>query len=540
MSNFSISEIDFDVEGLELIRKRISDNDCYELSKILSKTSLTELNLASNQITQKGFDYLIKGIHKSKIKKLCLFGNKVSGFRNDFYKTGLTSLDLGCNDLESYDFDYLSHVLPLSKITNLDIGYNTIYKSDLTNLFQALPNTNLTSLTLKNTSPDIIDSLTGILPHTKLTSINISNNRLFSTHIYWIANAMQKSNLKEINLGLTNGGFGYDSGILFKKLSDSKLTSLDLYANETSNKNCILLANLLHKTQLKKLYLSNNDKINCSGFKALSEALNKSKLTTLNLSGNRILSKDYSIILKIVSNGKTLTDLNLCSISIGESGFSYLFKLLPQSKLKKLNLGHTDITEKNCLYLAKILHQTKLTDLNLDCTYIGDTGFIPLIVSLNRTKIKTLHLSNNKITKKSCIILSNVWQKTKLTRLGLRGNKIGNGGCLMICKTLNKTKLKYLDLECNYIKDEIYSEFNKLLRINRRKLTLNKKIKNTFIMGLSKKYGGPKCSIYRMSQSSSFERNLIPLIYMYVCPNFDIQIKNIQSKIQMMLNQIER
>ena len=316
------------------------------LAKILCENStVRELHLLNNGITNEGVNILAKGLCKnSTLETLNLFENDF-GFKNESptnfsgmaemlaSNDKLKKLSLDNNLLGSDGVTWIAEALESNKgvkhlclrstgcddegaaalakmlsansnIRKLYLTHNGITNDGLDILAKGLcKNTTLETLTLsgndlgfKNESPSKFTGMAEMLAtNDKLKVLNLDYNPLDSTGVTWIAEALE-SNKGVKHLYLCSTGCGDEGAAALAKMLGVNKTLEDLSLhngynegsgcrNNIGDEGATALADVLkeHNSSLKVLHLKQNTNITDKGLRKLTEAVQKNKILTLHI-----------------------------------------------------------------------------------------------------------------------------------------------------------------------------------------------------------------------------------------------------------------
>ncbi|CAH3026925.1 unnamed protein product [Porites evermanni] len=239
-----------------------------------SNWKLNSLNLAGNEITDKGVKYLAEALKDSD---------------NDDCK--LNRLNLYSNKFADEGVKYLSEALKNSncKLNSLKLDGREITDEGVENLAEGLKDSNC-----------------------NLNSLNLYSNKFTDKGVNYLAEALKDNNCK--------------------------LNSLKLDSNEITDEGVKYLAEALKDSncKLNRLNLTNK-KLTDEGVKFLAEALKDSncKLKSLNLADNKITDKGVKYLAEALKDSNcTLNSLDLCGNDITDKGEEYLAEALEHSNCK--------------------------------------------------------------------------------------------------------------------------------------------------------------------------------------------------------------
>ena len=310
------------ISCMTLARNSIGPLACMEIVKFVKNNDkLTHLNLNSNNISDKGIEYLCKGLKQSNCK--------------------LETLNLAHNNIADKGVAFLCEALRHNncKLKTLILADNNITATGVGYLCEALKQNNCELKTLILTANNIADKgleyLSEALKHNncKLETLNLRRNNSTDKGVEYFCEALQQSSCKLETLNLADNNITTNAAEHLSEAleqSNCKLKTLDLASNNITDK----------------------------GVEYLGEALkhNNCKLETLNLYKNNITDKGVEYLCEAVKRHLCfLNTLNLPSNITAAKREEYIREALEQSncKLKRLNLQRNNISEKGKDLLLK-------------------------------------------------------------------------------------------------------------------------------------------------------------------------------------------
>ena len=244
--------------------------------------NLTNLNLASNNISDAGATYIAEAIRVNKM---------------------LTNLDLCLNGISDAGATCIAEAIKVNKTpTNLNLFDNGIFNAGATDIAEV------------------------VKVNKTLTNLNLSDNGISDAGATSIAVAIR------VNKTLTNLNL-FDNGIVNAGATDiaevvkvnKTFTNLNLSDNGISDASATSIAEAIRvKKTLTNLNLFDNG-ISDADAKYIAEVVKVNKtLTNLNLSDNGISNTGATSIAKAIRVNKTLTNLNLSFNGISDAGATSL------------------------------------------------------------------------------------------------------------------------------------------------------------------------------------------------------------------------
>ena len=371
------------------------------LSKI---SSLKELNLRSNQLTEDAGEYLSSVICNN---------------------AGLNQLFLDNNDIGKGMLHIVKALQQLNSLQVLDLS-----------------NTNMPK--------DVTDDLAlAIECNQSLNTVQLNNNNLQCSAVVIIQALSKISSLKELNLRsnqLTEDAGEYLSSVI---CNNAGLNQLFLDNNDIGKGMLHIVKALQQLNSLQVLDLSNtNMPKEVTDDLALAIGYNQT-LNTLYLYGNNLQSSAV-IILKALSKISSLKELNLQSIQLTEDASEYLSPVICNNLgLNKLFLDNNDIG-KGMLHIVRALQQlNSLQELDLSNTNMPKevADDLALDIECNQS-LNAVQMSNNKLQCSAVVIIQALSKISSLKELNLQSIQLtedaGEYLSSVICNNVGLNKL-FLD-----------------------------------------------------------------------------------------------
>ena len=397
------------------------------LSKI---SSLTTLNLQSNQLNQDAGEYISSIIlNNAGISKLLLDNNNLGEGVLPISKAlqqinSLQVLSLGNNNLPKEVCKELALIIECNQcLSNLGLyGDNLQYSTFV--ILQALGK--ISSLRILNLQTNQLDKGAGVyissilLNNTGLKELLLDNNNL-GEGVLPIAKALQQVNSLQI-LGLGNNNL-----------------SKEVY-NE--------LALIIEYNQCLHTLGLYNDNLQYSAVVILQALSKISSVRRLNLQQNQLNEDAGEYISHMILHNTGLNEFLLDRNNIGKGMLPVAKALQQLHSLQVLGLSYTNMPKEASDDLALAIECNKyLYSLRLDGNNLQSAAVVILKALCNLSSLKVVNLELNQLTEDSSKYLSQlIFNNPRLKELVLNDNNIGKG-VLRIVKALhNVTSLKRLGL----------------------------------------------------------------------------------------------
>ena len=443
---------------------------------LMNKSTLTELNLSSNKITDEGTKRLAEAI-------------KVITTRQSLYISHNTLSDVGMSSI--------SDCLKNSTLCKLNLSGNKITDEGAKGLAEAIQvNTTLQEL---NISKNWI-SKEGVMRIVEACTINRTLHKLVCTH-----NNLSKSGLAVINeyirkenavqifeaswnsLGSKGNQLAFNTTF---ELLDIKELSDYSNSKEEEFRHVNEITDQKYVKQLLQCCLDAQS-VNVTGAIMTNDQMlifcdclmNNSTLTELNLSSNEITDEGAKRLAEAIQVNTTLQSLDISHNTISDNGiFSISDCLKINSTLCKLNLSSNKITDEGAIRVAEAIQvNTTLQCLDISHNTLSYSGISSIsgCLKINST-LHELNLTNNKITDEEVVRLTEAIKvNTTLQSLDISHNTLSYSGisstkissisdCLKINSTLHK-----LNLTNNEITDEGAKRLAEAIQVNTTLQELN-------------------------------------------------------------------
>ena len=396
----------------------ISDEAAGDIAAILSQnTKLEELDISCTNLLTTGAVKIFQGMKDTST---------------------LTQLNVAHNMITDKATEYVMNILSNNnKLKEINLSCNNVVISDLTNCNF----TNLQEFSVSCTSLETAVSIEGLNVST-LRKCNISNNCIAANSVNGIAAFLsQNDDLQELNLSCNSLQEVGTKGIL-DFINISNLTKLNIsYNNITSTST--LTDILSHATKLLQLDLSYNrlssDNIKYFLYKMKNVLIN---LVNLNLSGNEICNGAATALTNVLSESNKLKELSLNHTNLRKEDINKIFNELCIPCLTKLSISHNNITDEVAGDIATFLSKcNELLELDISHNHLKSVGIVK-ICETNLTKLTIFNVNSNAITAEATNSMAAfLSQNSKLKVLDLSNNDLQELGCRNVFRALKSLSL---------------------------------------------------------------------------------------------------
>ena len=451
------------IRWLDLTNTNLSEGLMNSLANMIeNSTSLLQLDLTDNKISDVGAKIIANALPKSNLITLYLIGNSISkvGGQALIDVVALTSLivlwldEVSMNILRVHNH----HKQGINKGDSPFLGYNI---SKLKRNHFSLSTVSMSDKMRK----EILES---ILSDCQIEIFDCSFNSL---KILPLDEVHLKSKLIILNL---EGNQIEKSDQISLIMSLKYLEILNLQSNLINSKSLIPLIDnekILGK-KLIQLNLKDN-KIDNYGLLHLKMwIIKQNRLISLNLSDNQY---EFQCLKKFFND---ITNSNILQLSTDyHNELIFDDDFTPVSQFKTTFKYHSinTFSEFGLVILANILPETSISNLNLEAAKKSTQtkSLQPLLPGLGAINLKALNLAHNLIRSRDIIFLCNLLPRMNLENLNLSGNNVDSDVATILFNKLTKTQLISLELKQNKLGDSGISslcrclpDFKKLIYLN--------------------------------------------------------------------------
>ena len=496
---------------------------------LLKVSTLTELYLSDNNITEKAADYIAAVLSHSKNLQVLNLN------RNNLRATGVIKIvkALQMSTLQKLEIENNNATLKaaqdiaaiLSHSSNLrvlNINGNNLQANGVACILHATSSLTHLYVSNNNISGEFIDEVTDSLScHTNLQVLHLNGNILGTKGMTAIANSLQNiSALRKLQLSnnsltdeaadsiaqllpcnnclqeLVLGDNLFQSkGII--KIAKSLFTVFGLtcfrinnshFSEEAADKIAEVLS---YTTNLQILDLNGNNLQTSGVIKIVNGIRNTSCIQELQLANNNAAIDAALYIAAVISHNANVQIVNLSGNNLQTEGTRTVAKALKTiSSLTRLYISNNNITKEAAYDIESALStNTNLQVLDLTKNNLQATGFKRLSRALqNISSINELLVSDNNITEEAADdIAAVVLHNTNLQVLNLSRNKLKVAGIIKVLKALqNASLITELHFSNNNITEEAADDIATVLSQNTNLQILDLSVNNLKATGIAK------------------------------------------------------
>lgn len=372
------------VSHLDLSNQGLGDTLVMEVLTALENSSITNLDLSGNNISDQGLVF-IAGHIPASLSTLNVSNNWVTDcglekfFANLTVNCGLSTLNFGYNRLNLAAPQVFARAIQVFPITHLDISGNDFSQAEFSPFWQnctgsavklnslTIANANLGDMQLASVNQYLVDmsvaefdlsdndlsdqSIASFIEigsqNSTITSIDFSGNLLGDYSIQAFANYVDQSNLNY--LGVARGIYTMLNMPQFMQtIARSQVREISLAGNLLGDSLIQVVAENIVQAgcRLRNLDVSANA-ITTNGMQILRAALSSSPIEILNLNNNQIGCMQIEV--------GSLEVLNLAGNPIDDACLDEIADALPHSNLRQISLAQTSISDNGTINFAKAL-----------------------------------------------------------------------------------------------------------------------------------------------------------------------------------------
>ena len=451
---------------------------------LMNNSTLTELNLSSNEITDEGAETLIEAIQVNTtlqsldISHNTIFGDGLSSISK--INSALCKLNLSSNKITDEGAMRLAEAIKVNKtLQKLNISKNWISKEGVMRIVEACTiNRTLHKLvcTHNNLSKSGLAVINEYIKKENAVQIfEASYNTVIASsscgpQLHLVIPILFQSLIWSPD-GWENNFLNYDKQVWLVddtiwenipcRFTHDSLTELEFPHNSMIHNALVdIVQGIAQVDTLQKLDISGN-KISDDGAIAFGACLNaNTTLTEIDMSWNNITCKGASVIAESIQVNTALQKLNISDNKICDDGaIAFGVCLNTNTALIELYMARTDITCKGASLIAEAIQvNTALQKLDISHNKISDDGAIAFCECLktNTTLIELDMWGNNITCKGACVIAKAIQVNTALQKLNISYNEISDDGAIAFSECLKtNTTLIELDMSWNYISDRV-------------------------------------------------------------------------------------
>ena len=419
----------------------------------------------------------------------------------------LTEFSFNNNNVDKETADDIAMILSQNtKLNRLYLHNNNFETIGMIEIAKALQNaSNLTIFNIGSNSvgEEAADDVSTVLSqNTKLQKLYLHNNNFKTVGMIKIAKALQDtSTLKVFSIGSNDIGEQAAADGIAKVLSNNtELKKIYLYNNNFKTVGLIKIAKALQdtsnlkvfnigsndigeqaadgiakvlscNTELKEIHIHNN-KFKTVGMMKIGKALQgTSNLKVFNIGSNDIGEQAADGIAEVLSNNTELKEIYLYNNNFKTVGMIKIAKALQDtSTLQVFNIGSNDIGEQAADGIAKVLScNTELKEIHIHNNKFKTVGMMKIGKALQGTSnLKVFNIGSNDIGEQAADGIAEVLSNnTELKEIYLYNNNFKTVGMIKIAKALQDTStLQVFNIGSNDIGEQAADGIAKVLSCN--------------------------------------------------------------------------
>ncbi|XP_072518854.1 uncharacterized protein [Salminus brasiliensis] len=463
----------------------------------LNPSHLRELDLSGNKIGDSGLKKICALLNNPSCKLQMLRINdddlteeSCSALATVLTSSTLTELDLSSNNLQDSGVKELCSGLkdPLCKLKKLSLSFCRITEGGYAALASALKSSSsaLTELDLRGNDPGDtgVKQLTGLFMNTKKKLRLLKSDAAEEAYTYF-KHKLGKDPLLQTELDLSQTE---PKEIRVNQLSalledpHCRLQKLTMYKSSSiTERDCadLISALTVNPSHLRELDLNEN-KLDQAGLQKLCDLLKNPhcRLEKLSLRCCCISEEGYAALASALklNTSSPLMELDLRGNDPGDKGVKLIMDLEKDSQTKgrRIRLLKSSAAEEFCDHLTGALgtNPLLLRELDLSGRIQGDSEMKQLsdLLKDSHCRPEKIKLNNSRITEEGCASLSAALSSnpSHLKELDLSENKLGNPGVKKICNLLKilDCRLAKLNLSDCSVTQEGYEDLASALKSN--------------------------------------------------------------------------
>ena len=312
-----------------------------------------------------------------------------------------------------------------------------------------------------NVDKEVADDIAMILSqNTKLNRLYLHNNNFETVGMIKIAKALQNaSNLTVFNIGSNGVGEEAANAVSTVLSQNTKLQKLYLYDNNFKTIGMIKIAKALQDTSTLKVFsIGSNDIGEQAAADGIAKVLsNNTELKKIYLYNNNFRAVGLIKIAKALQDTSTLKVFNIGSNDIGEQAADGIAKVLScNTELKEIHIHNNNFKTVGMMKIGKALQGTSnLKVFNIGSNDIGEQAADDIAEVLsNNTELKEIYLYNNNFKTVGMIKIAKALLDTSTLKVfNIGSNDIGEQAADGIAKVLScNTELKEIHIHNNNFK----------------------------------------------------------------------------------------
>ena len=432
---------------------------------LMNNSTLTELNLSSNKITDEGVRRLVKVIQvNTTLRSLDISHNTTSddgmSSISDCLKINatLSKLNLSNNKITDEVVKMFSEAIQINTtLQDINMSSNNITDEGAKRLAEAIKvNTTLKEL---NISKNWI-SKEGVMRIVEACTINRTLHKLVCTHnnlsksgLAAINEYIRKENAVQIFEASWNSLCSKNNQLAFKTTFELLDVQQKLQSDYDNIKEELWYVDEITDPKYVRKFLQcslDMQHVNVTGTVTTDDQMlifcdclmNNSTLTELNLSSNKITDEGVRRLVKAIQVNTTLRSLDISHNTTSDDGMSSISDCLKiNATLSKLNLSNNKITDEVVKMFSEAIQiNTTLQDINMSSNNITDEGAKRLAEAIKvNTTLKELNISKNWISKEGVMrIVEACTINRTLHKLVCTHNNLSKSGLATINEYIRK------------------------------------------------------------------------------------------------------
>lgn len=444
------------------------------LSRFLQVVPTKQVDLKNQRMTLSAWKGLASGFCHTRTAWLDLSDTgmddaSASEFAPQLPASSLTVVNVASNQINNAGMRMLSQYMMNSSLGMLDVSANSFTAEGCDALFTAVFQHPLQLLRSTAHALKMCDMSKVGKALNSLTALQISHSYLEDAQFLDLASYLPNSTVARLDVANNDVT---DYGIIpFVSHFSSHLQSLNLSGNQLRDD--VLQSLILHwPRNLEALDISNNI-FSLAAYRSLFQYLPMTKISALKMS--RIKVEGAKALASVIPQMRFLEVLDLSECSLTSNATQVIMEALPFTRVNALVLSKNYINDAIAPVCKEIIPQTQLATLVLDGNYLTGATLKAISAILRRTQLRVIAARNNAIDDEAGLdmaqhliapishpealgdsslsqeekleIYSQAKPVTQLTKLDLTGNKLTATSARALCRVWPATKNAIHDLQ---------------------------------------------------------------------------------------------